>query len=224
MRNNHDSNHDFPYGIPARMPGFPEERRGDQPIPPPHHDRPCHPLDRQAPFGMRGPGPDGNGRMMPTPPPPFEDQTEDGRLLGLLRMTGHMALTRPGLRSGQYRLLSVLSGGSPVPQRQLAEQLRIQPGSLSELVNKLEQAGAVTRQRSEDDRRACAVQITPEGMERLRGMQDSMDIDRSELLCALTDEEKETLTGLLQKLLKSNAPRRIQRDRPADGESGDGEP
>ena len=223
MRHEHESENNFPYGVPPELPDFRQERRGDQPIPP-HRDRPHHPLEGQAPYGMKRPGPDEGGRMAPPPPPPPEDQTADGRLLGLLRMTGHLALTRPGLRSGQYRLLSILSGGEPIAQRQLSDRLRIQPGSLSELVNKLEQAGAVTRQRIEQDRRACTVQITQEGMERLRRMQDSMDIDRSELLCALTDEEKEQLTALLQKLLRSNAPRRFGMERQENEERAEETP
>lgn len=190
--------------------------RGDRPMPPRYGHR-RHPMDGQPPYGMKGPGPMAEDRRMP-PPPPLEDQGADGHLLNLLRMTGHLALTRPGLRSGQYRLLSVLADGSARPQRQISELLKIQPGSLSELVAKLEQAKAVVRQRSDEDRRAILVQITQTGLARLQHMQQSLDIDRSELLCALTDEEKAKLTELLQKLLESNAPRSMRLHRPGDDE------
>ena len=201
MRHENEVQHPF-YGFRDHFDAGPE-RRGDRPVSPskgPFARPDCPPA--APPYGRRG--------MMPPPPPPMppEELTVDGRLLALLRMAGHLAMMRPGLRSGQYRLLSLLSGGEPVSQRQLAAQMRIQPGSLSELLGKLEQAGAVTRERSSEDRRACSVQITATGKERLEKMQESMDIDRSELLCCLTDEEKTTLTALLEKLMEGNTPRR----------------
>ena len=162
--------------------------------------------ERPCPGGPRGfHGPRGPHGMCPPPPMPNDD-TLDGRMLNLLRMAGHLAMMRPGLRSGQFRVLSLLADGEPVPQKQLAERLRIQPGSLSETVGKLELAGAVTRERDETDRRAVTVTITPEGSKRLAAMRESMDIDRSELLCVLSDEEKETLTALLEKIVRSARP------------------
>ncbi len=185
----------FPYGAQPRG-GFPGD--GMTPSPP----------DRPFPQGRR---PEGGFPGHPLPPLPLEDMTTDGQLLNLLRMTGHLALSRPGLRSGQFRLLSLLEAGEPVQQRVLAERLRIQPGSLSELLGKLEQAGAVVRQRSSEDRRSCTVQITAEGLARLRHMRQTMDIDRSELLCVLSDGEKEQLLTLLRKVVENARPQRPER-------------
>ncbi len=218
MTHHHEEGHGPVYGRFPEPEDFRRKTRGDCPIPP-HRGQRRHPLDGQPPYGMKSPGPmPEDRRMPPPPPPPADDRSTDGHLLNLLRRTGHLALTRPGLRSGQYRLLSVLADGNARAQRQISELLRIQPGSLSELVSKLEQAKAVIRQRSDSDRRAVMVQITREGLDRLQRMQESMDIDRSELLCALTDEEKARLTELLQKLLESNAPRPVREGHPDDDE------
>ncbi len=186
--------HGRPHGMEEGAAGRPPRPRpepfvdGEGPIPPMPRD------------GRHGPGP---GRP-PLPPP--EDDTADGRLLHLLRMAGHLAMMRPGLRAGQFRILSLLESGEPVPQAQLAERLHIQPGSLSEILGKLAQAGVVMRQRSEEDRRASTVQITAAGLKQLAGMRQTMDIERSELLSALSDEEKERLTALLVKLVRSAEP------------------
>ena len=140
------------------------------------------------------------------PLPPMEEGGTDGHLLNLLHLAGHLAMMRPGLRAGQFRVLSLLEHAEPVPQQLLSERLRIQPGSLSELLGKLEAQGLIRRERNEEDRRATRVQITEDGLKQLSAMRENMDIERSETLSALSDAEKAQLTALLEKLLESAKP------------------
>ncbi len=204
MRNNdeHRNPNPFELGGPGGCWSAMDEPRHHGPMGHGDGPRPPHP-------GMHGPGHhQGPGFMPPLPPP--EPDTPDGRLINLLRQAGHLAMMRPGLRAGQFRILSLLEQGQPVPQVQLAEKLRIQPGSLSEMLGKLEQAGLITRQRSEEDRRASNAQITQLGLNRLKEMRSTMDIERSELLCVLNDEEKKTLTELLGRIIADAGPRHLR--------------
>ncbi len=83
-------------------------------------------------------------------------------------------------------------------QRELTERLRIRPGSASELLAKLENAGWITRRENETDRRTADILLTDAGREKAA---QTVGADRREdLFSALTEEEKETLLSLLDRL------------------------
>ena len=84
-------------------------------------------------------------------------------------------------------------------QRELTERLGIQPGSASELVGKLERAGLITRTPSETDRRTADIRLTEAGLAR-RQEQEKEQAGRESLFAVLSEEEKQTLLALLEKL------------------------
>ena len=102
---------------------------------------------------------------------------------------------------GYGRMLKVLSLHGPMKQTELAERLDIRPQSLTVAMTKLETAGLVTRTRDGKDRRQVMVEITEEG----RWHSEKIEANRSraavELLAGLTEEEKETVFRLLEKVL-----------------------
>ncbi|MBO7449873.1 MAG: MarR family transcriptional regulator [Clostridiales bacterium] len=68
-----------------------------------------------------------------------------------------------GLTYTQYVVLMVLWEHGTVNVGQLGETLRLDAGTLTPLLKRLETAGYVTRARSKDDERITIVSITPEG-------------------------------------------------------------
>ena len=79
-------------------------------------------------------------------------------------------------------------------------QMQIQPGSLSEVLSKVEGAGLVERRRCEDDRRNFEIRLTEEGVKQAEAFERDRQ-DMAELLFETLDEqEKETLSGILAKL------------------------
>jgi DNA-binding MarR family transcriptional regulator len=60
-------------------------------------------------------------------------------------------------------LLSVLVFGGPLPISRLAEAERVSPPAITKLVDALESAGLVRRNRSTTDRRVVLVEATPAG-------------------------------------------------------------
>lgn len=68
-----------------------------------------------------------------------------------------------GLTYTQYIVLMVLWEKESVNVGQLGEILRLDAGTLTPLLKRLEKSGLVTRQRSREDERVTLISITPKG-------------------------------------------------------------
>ena len=97
------------------------------------------------------------------------------------------------------RVLRILARQDGLSQRALQEGLGIQPGSLSELVTKLEDKGLLTREQDGEDKRRVLLRLTDAGRE--AAGQAPSPAERDARFAALTEEERDTLRTLLDKLL-----------------------
>ncbi|MFI7102372.1 MarR family winged helix-turn-helix transcriptional regulator [Streptomyces sp. NPDC050161] len=105
------------------------------------------------------------------------------------------ALKDLGLTYPQYLVMLVLWEDGPRPVKAIGERLRLDSGTLSPLLKRLETAGLVRRERSADDERSVTVRLTPDG-EELR--ERALPVPRRMLAATgLTVEELRTLRGLL---------------------------
>ncbi|WP_249295857.1 MarR family transcriptional regulator [Agrococcus sp. Marseille-Q4369] len=93
-----------------------------------------------------------------------------------------------GLSHPQYLVMLALWGSRSLSLRQLAEQLRLEPATLSPLVKRLEAAGLVARARRADDVRTLDITLTERGAQlRERAlavpgeMMQRLGLDREEL-------------------------------------------
>ncbi|MGV4986149.1 MarR family winged helix-turn-helix transcriptional regulator [Streptomyces sp. NRAIS4] len=68
-----------------------------------------------------------------------------------------------GLTYPQYLVMLVLWEQGELPVKKLGEHLRLDSGTLSPLVKRLEAAGLVRRERSAEDERSVHVRLTEEG-------------------------------------------------------------
>src|SRR5215470_4379283 len=77
------------------------------------------------------------------------------------------------LTPSQYNILRILRGeGRPLECMEIAERtLAVVPG-ITGLIDRLERAGLVRRQQSQQDRRVYLVTITAHGLERLAGLDE----------------------------------------------------
>ncbi|SDC00190.1 DNA-binding transcriptional regulator, MarR family [Streptomyces prasinopilosus] len=108
-----------------------------------------------------------------TPPP--------GSTLGMLRLDQHVCFSLQsasrafnglyrvllkdlGLTYPQYLVMLVLWEHGTLPVRKLGEHLRLDSGTLSPLLKRLEAAGLVHRERSARDERSVEVRPTEEGL------------------------------------------------------------
>lgn len=73
------------------------------------------------------------------------------------------ALRDLGLTYPQYLAMMVLWERGPLPVKTISEQLRLDSGTLSPLLKRLESAGLVRRERSTEDERSVLVHLTGAG-------------------------------------------------------------
>ena len=81
---------------------------------------------------------------------------------------GVVAVYRPlldpmGLTHPQYLVMLALWQHAPLSVRELSRLLRLDPGTLSPLLKRLEAIGYLRRERAAGDERSLAITLTPEG-------------------------------------------------------------
>ncbi|HEY0778691.1 MAG TPA: MarR family winged helix-turn-helix transcriptional regulator [Gemmatirosa sp.] len=78
-----------------------------------------------------------------------------------------------GLTSQQAQVLSAIAPGAPRKVRDLAAELTCDPGNLSGVLDRLEDAGLVARRPSPVDKRVRLIGLTPEGEARRARLEDA---------------------------------------------------
>jgi MarR family transcriptional regulator for hemolysin len=110
------------------------------------------------------------------------------------------ALAEEGGSLPVWLVLMTLKGGRHAMQRELAASLGIEGATLTHHLNRMERAGLVTRHRDPANRRIQRVELTDAGdaaFARLLGRVVAFD---QRLRAGLTDDELDTLRGLLARL------------------------
>lgn len=105
-----------------------------------------------------------------------------------------------GLTYTQYVVLMVLWEQGSVSVGKLGETLKLDAGTLTPLLKRLEAAGYVTRERSKEDERITIVSITKEG-ESLKEKCKDIPLKLAEQGSPLTKKEAQELYRLLYKFL-----------------------
>ena len=103
-------------------------------------------------------------------------------------------------KGSQKRILIILLEVGSITQRALTSRLGIQPGSASEVIAKLENAGLIQRTVSTDDRRTANIRLTPEGEHLARAAAEDRLRRHREMFACLNDSEKQTLLGLMERI------------------------
>jgi len=98
---------------------------------------------------------------------------------------------------------AVLMLTTPAPMRDLADRLACDRSYITNLADKLEERGLVTRVPGED-RRFKLLQLTPAG-EKLRNQISEAVAERALVLRRLSGPERKTLAPLLEKLLRDDS-------------------
>ncbi len=101
-----------------------------------------------------------------------------------------------------------------VNQKRLMDELGLTSGTISVRMDRLAEAGLVERLPDPESRRNTLIVLTERGRELAERVVPAQLASPRRLLCALTDEEQETLAALLRKMLAefegSSSPRRAQ--------------
>lgn len=99
----------------------------------------------------------------------------------------------------QYIVLLVLWQNGRLSVKELGEKLYLDSGTLTPLLKKLEAAGLVLRERSEEDERSVLITLTQKGL----GLRERAAFipERLTACLPLTQDEAAALYGLLYKVL-----------------------
>jgi MarR family transcriptional regulator, 2-MHQ and catechol-resistance regulon repressor len=109
-----------------------------------------------------------------------------------------------GLTSSQYNILRILRGeGKPLPCLEIADRLIQVVPAITGLIDRLEEAGMVRRERSETDRRIVNIEITPKAVATLAQLDQPVSDLHKRLLGHLTRSELTELSRLLEKARES---------------------
>ena len=120
-------------------------------------------------------------------------------LYQLMRECGHFLYHKA--KAGQGRILNILEERKEISQKELQELLQVQPGSLSEILSKIEKKGLLERVADAGDRRKVVVRITAAGEERV--LERRRSGKRKDWFAVLDEGQKEELKQLLKQLLDS---------------------
>jgi len=100
----------------------------------------------------------------------------------------------------RWRILQALHEQKRATQKQLASQLRMDPGALTRQMKTLEAEGLVTRRSSSEDNRLTAVALTPAGVKLIKAAQPLRKAFSRKALQGLPTEQLDTAMAVLQRL------------------------
>jgi DNA-binding MarR family transcriptional regulator len=130
-----------------------------------------------------------------------DHRSSPGLLLALL---GHEAMRRlraahiaHNLKPRQFQILGLLHDHSGLAQRDLLQEMGVDPSILVTLLNPLEADGLVTRERDPGDRRRHLVTLTQAGERHLASAARAQKETENALFASLDHDQREQLRALL---------------------------
>ena len=104
------------------------------------------------------------------------------------------------VRPGVFSALLLARANPGIAQIEIANQLGIDKASVVALVDRMEDAGWVTRKRSTDDRRRQGIFLTPAGVKTCSSLKKEMIEHERKFVTRYTEQELRVLISLLRRL------------------------
>ncbi|UOA28218.1 MarR family transcriptional regulator [Pseudosulfitobacter sp. DSM 107133] len=127
---------------------------------------------------------------------------------GLMRRRFEQAARPEGLTLMQWRALGLLEREGPLRQVTIKEALEASPMTISDLADRLQAAGLVTRQVDPHDSRAKTLTLTPAGQAKVAGMHRISEAVFAEVFAGVSPETAAALQDGLQ-AIKDNLGRTL---------------
>ena len=115
----------------------------------------------------------------------------------------HPYFQKLGLTPGQPRILNKLLEEDHVSQRELADRCNMDVATLSRSLDKLEEAGYVSRQKHPDCRRAFLVVLTEEGRTKAAEVHENFSRMDNQIWEGISGEEMENFLSCAQKIIRN---------------------
>ncbi len=128
-----------------------------------------------------------------------EAQLSIARTYHLLANDFERMLKPYGITGTQYNVLRILRGSEPrgLCRNEVADRLINRMPDATRLLDRMEEAGLVTRERDEGDRRLVTTRITKKGRNLVDSLDDEVDAQEKKGLGHLGKKELENLVELL---------------------------
>ena len=131
--------------------------------------------------------------------------------LHYLIMANHMLVQRAlleqlrdtGLTIGQPKILDYLKDHDGSSQKDIAKACFLEAGSLTTILNKMEEKGLIERRILNGNRRSFHIFMTDEGREKMRLVDSSFSEIAKKALSDISDEELETFMSVYKKIYKN---------------------
>src|ERR1700742_1008506 len=101
----------------------------------------------------------------------------------------HALMGQHDISLTQVELLLTVKHRQPVSVKDLAAQMRLTPGAVTQLLEGLAERNYVGREVAEYDRRVTNVSLTPSGAEKLRALTERHKVTLQQVMETLDDEE-----------------------------------
>lgn len=122
------------------------------------------------------------------------------RAFNVIQLDLNATLAEYGLRLVTWSALSVIDENSGLRQSQLADILSIERPNLVVLLDELERADLINRDRDTSDRRAYCLSLTDVGREVYRSALAAVEAHEDRITEGLSLEERQSLISMLRKI------------------------
>lgn len=107
------------------------------------------------------------------------------------------------LSLGQPKILDYLKDNDGAVQKEIAVSCRIEPASLTSILNGMEKKDLIVRKSCEGNRRAFSVFLTEKGRQQASRIEKEFEKIEDIALCGFTQSEKKALNAYLKRVFKN---------------------
>lgn len=115
----------------------------------------------------------------------------------------HARLKDTGLTIGQPKILDYLKDHDGAGQKDIARGCHIEPGTLTTLLNRMEDAGLVERRTLNGNRRSLYVFLTEKGKDQVKLVTEAFYTMEKEAFRGMSETECETLMHLIHQVYEN---------------------
>jgi DNA-binding MarR family transcriptional regulator len=108
-----------------------------------------------------------------------------------------------GLTAAQFIILRRIAEGVAATAAELCRVLEYDTGSMTRMLDRLEEKSVIVRERSSDDRRVVMIQLTPQGADQYPQLKDEVRVALNRRFSPLSGDELQQLRGMLERLTKN---------------------
>jgi MarR family 2-MHQ and catechol resistance regulon transcriptional repressor len=160
---------------------------------------------------------------MPSEPPALTDQiiSQLRSMMSHQRQKWAAQCQAYGLSMTHFQVLVILDGDGPTAMSRLAEQLGVGFSNATSIVGRLEERGVVRRVHDVVDRRIVLAQLTDEGREMLRHIEEIRLAHMRQLVETMTTDEQRIVVRALESMTAAHQRIHPATDDPEHNQSSD---